>query len=168
MQTTERLYPCIYEHLHALMWTRLGRSSLPWAEDSATIHCSEIACQEEAGHVWGHLSNSLYFLLQVHRWGWIKTDGEPHWTTLPEAPKTLLWIGLSLLQGCCSHCKCTPVHCSSCENVPQCISILVYVLFAYWFGFATSLFCSVWKVAVGLYLKVGIFTMNILVSNILG
>ena len=29
------------------------------------IHCSEIARQEEAGHVWGHLSDSLYFLLQV-------------------------------------------------------------------------------------------------------
>ena len=29
------------------------------------VHCSEIACQEEAGHVWGHMSDSLYFLLQV-------------------------------------------------------------------------------------------------------
>ena len=58
-------YLCIYEYLHALMWTRLGRSSLPWAEDSTTIHCSEIACQKEAGHVWGHLSDSLYFILQV-------------------------------------------------------------------------------------------------------
>ena len=44
---------------------KTGKKLLAWAEDSTTIHCSEIACQEEAGHVWGLLSDSLYFLLQV-------------------------------------------------------------------------------------------------------
>jgi len=30
----------------------------------------------QAGHFWDHLS----VLPSPSRWGWIKTDGEPHWT----------------------------------------------------------------------------------------
>jgi len=74
----------------------------------STIHCSRTACQEGCFPSWSCLKPS--------RWGWVKTDGKPHWTTLPEPSKICyvlasamnwpLWIGLSLLQGCCSCCKC--------------------------------------------------------------
>ena len=98
---------------------------MPQAEDSATYtaleqHVKRVVFQ--AGH--GHLSDSLYFLLQVDGGGsrLMMNHIGPHLQFQKHPRPAMNWSLIAAREGVVATAStkgCTPVHRSSSENVPQ-------------------------------------------------
>ena len=108
-----RLYSCIYEHLqYEQDWEEALCPAR--AENSTTIHCSGIACQEcclPAGHVWVSLSDSLSSLLQVDGGGsrLMMNHIGPHLNFHKHPWPAMNWSFIAA-RGCCSCCKYKRLH----------------------------------------------------------